>query len=70
VGFYGLTSEGLFIRGQASWITATGQARQQFNGTDVIYISPEFIDFFDSLDIKGKIPSDAEIAKYTVPFPT
>lgn len=70
VGFYGLTSEGLFIRGQASWIEATGLARQQFNGTDVTYVSPEFIDFFDSVDMKGKTPSDAEIAKYTVPFPT
>jgi hypothetical protein len=64
VGFYGLCSEGIFIRACATWITATGKARQQFNGTVVTYMMPEFIDFFDSLDVMGTIPTDTEIAQF------
>jgi len=64
VGFYSLCSEGIFIRGCATWITAAGKARQQFNGSVVTHMMPEFIDFFDSLDVMGTIPTDAEIAEF------
>ena len=64
VGFYGFCSEGIFIRAYATWITASGQALQQFSGTVATHMMPEFIDFFDSLDVTETIPTDAEIAKF------
>ena len=64
VGLYGFCSEGTLIRYQGSWITATGVALQKFNDTKVTHMTPEFIDVFDKLDVKGAIPSDEEIAAY------
>ena len=65
VGLYAfVSSKGVFIRAYRTWLRATGHALQQFNDTRVTHMASEFIGLFDDLDEMGRIPSDAEIARF------
>ncbi len=61
VGLYALTSEGTFIRGHASWLTATGKALLQIHDTLLVRMDRGFVETYDKLDYEGKIPTDGQI---------
>ena len=70
VGLYALTPEdGTYIRADAIWHRATGKALYQINGREAVLMEPSFIDTFDALDVKGKVPSDEEIAAGSIKEP-
>lgn len=64
-GFYALTDEGTFVRGAGHWITATGTALSQLNGSQLVEMRKTFITIFDNADKKGETPSNEKIAQWS-----
>ena len=56
---------GMFGRASGSWITVTGSS-QAFAGANIIYVDPDFLDFFDKLDQKGTEPTMKQAKSYIV----
>ena len=67
VGFYALTpTEGTYIRGARTWITATGASLNKLNGAQLVGMEKSFIDTFDRLDVSGSIPTFEQIKAESV----
>lgn len=63
IGFYALTPEATYLRANATWITATGQALARIHGAQLVEMKRSFIQAFDKLDATGEIPDEERIKK-------
>jgi hypothetical protein len=54
---------GLFARADGEWYQIT-DSNPFFDGAEVVTVSPDFVDFYDTLDGKGSMPT----YKQTQPF--